>query len=80
MDLNISEMLRDLRLQKQKLDRAIAALESLAETETAKTRATPGKHRRGRTWMGSKERKEVSARMKRYWASRRSHPPEKGSN
>ena len=79
MDLNISEMLRDLRLQKEKLDRAIAALEALAKTAGAEMESTSAK-RRGRTWMGAKERKEVSARMKRYWASRRGQPPKKGSD
>jgi len=64
--VDYSAILRELYSQRDKLDRAIEQLEALnAGFPPA------GKGRRGRKSMGAEERKEVSARMKRYWASRR---------
>jgi hypothetical protein len=42
---------------------------SLEELQAQNSR--PGGERRGRKFMGADERKEVSQRMRRYWASRR---------
>jgi hypothetical protein len=58
-------IIRDLREQKSRLDSAIAQLEALEGSGTA-TRSP-----RGRKSMGEAERREVSARIKKYWAKRR---------
>jgi hypothetical protein len=58
--------IKELYVEKQRLDRAIATLEALAEGELAKAVS-----RRGRKMMPVDERKKVSERMKRYWESRR---------
>jgi hypothetical protein len=60
--------IRQLQLEKQRLDKAIATLEALSPA-----RASESISRRGRKDMGAEERKKVSERMKRYWASRRNH-------
>ncbi len=59
-----------LRAELAKLDRAIAQIESLNSSQSASA-VLPKK--RGRKSMGPAERKEVSARLKRYWATRRKH-------
>jgi hypothetical protein len=51
-----------------RLDRAIAELASLA----AGSGVDGGPKRRGRKSMGPEERKQVSERMTKYWAGRRS--------
>lgn len=63
--MNIREHILALRREVAQIDTVIAALERLATTEF------PGRSNRGRKSMGAEERKEVSARMKRYWASRK---------
>ena len=67
--LNLEPTIRYLRAQAEGLDRAIESLEKLlADPSTA---VGPATKRRGRKSMGLEERREVSARMKKYWASRR---------
>lgn len=63
MDLNGAIL--ELYVQRAKLIAAIAHLEALAGS-----RDVPPS-RRGRKSMGEAERREVSERMKRYWARRR---------
>jgi hypothetical protein len=69
MDLN--KTIRDLYADKERLDRLIQLLEELV----ANRRGTQGlklpRSGRGRKFMGAKERKEVSRRMKKYWEKRR---------
>ena len=65
MDYSLS--LRELYLQREKLDRAIEQLERLASDSPVDS----APKRRGRKFMGDEERKIVSARMKNYWAARR---------
>ena len=57
--------LRELYAEKAKLDKAIATLESLVAGHSEPV------SRRGRKSMSEDERKEVSERMRKYWASRR---------
>jgi hypothetical protein len=59
-------ILNELHNQRDKVNRAIEELEAL-QAGLPLTR----KSNRGRKTMGAEERQEVSARMKRYWASRR---------
>ncbi|MDR3642427.1 MAG: hypothetical protein P4L74_02250 [Candidatus Doudnabacteria bacterium] len=56
----------ELYARKEKLDRAIAALEALQAQGEA-----PSTKRRGRKFMPAEERKIVSERLQRYWAKRR---------
>lgn len=69
MDLN--KTIQDLYAEKEKLERVIASLEELQRAAEANTQAMGRSKRRGRKSMGSQERKEVSERMKKYWADRR---------
>ena len=59
--LNLNDTLRALRWELDRINRAIATLESIPENPTPKPR-------RGRKSMGQEERTEVSRRMKSYWA------------
>ena len=63
--------IRELVEEKKRLDRLIAALEAVdnGDSHAALDRVTS---RRGRKAMSEAERREVSDRMKRYWANRRS--------
>jgi hypothetical protein len=65
--VDYSLSLRELYLQREKLERAIEQLERLAAGSSAEL----APKRRGRKSMGADERKIVSARMKSYWAARR---------
>jgi hypothetical protein len=65
--------IRQLYVEKERLDKAIAILESLSDGGLDAPAS-----RRGRKNMPEDERVKVSERMKRYWASRRkSSDPEK---
>ena len=65
MDLRL--LLKQLRLEKERIDRKIARLEQLHDTGDG---VMP--KRRGRKSMSDAESRVVSERMKRYWAGRRS--------
>lgn len=58
-------MIEDLRGQKERLDRAIASMEKLQAAGDV-----PVRKRRGRKSMSPEERREVSARMRKYWTTR----------
>jgi hypothetical protein len=64
--MDVWAALRELWLEKQRLDRTIQILEAIERGE-----APPGKPGRGRSSMPEEERKIVSERMKRYWARQR---------
>jgi hypothetical protein len=63
---DIYRIIRELVDERNKLDRIIASIE-----EMILTGETPALNRRGRKSMDSAARKQVSERMKRYWAKRR---------
>jgi hypothetical protein len=65
--MDIDRLIEDLNAEIDKLKRVVGYLEELRGTSGAS--ATPS--RRGRKSMNAEERQEVSARMKKYWASRR---------
>ena len=65
--VDYSLSLRELYLQREKIERAIEQLERLA----ADMPGGSAPKRRGRKFMGAEERKIVSVRMKNYWAARR---------
>ena len=72
--MDLGEAIRQLALEKERIERAIAELEELKKTGGA---AGGGlvKKRRGRKSMGLEERRQVSKRMSKYWANRRQHQP-----
>jgi len=70
--MDLYKAIQDLYAEKEKLERVIASLEELQRTAAATTPLLPkGAKRRGRKSMGTRERAEVSERMKKYWANRR---------
>ena len=72
MDLNAT--IREMRAERDRLAAVIAQLEAITQgkngTHAAYKALVPRSHR-GRKSMGVEERREVSVRMKKYWASRR---------
>jgi hypothetical protein len=67
--MDFHKTIQELRQEKQKLDRVIASLEAL---QSSVDTTAPHKVGRGRRFMGAAERLEVSERMRRYWAAKRS--------
>lgn len=65
--LDLQKAIRELYEEKEKIDGVIASLEQYLRTKGA---GAP-KRKRGRKSMGPQERQEVSARMRSYWAGRR---------
>jgi len=70
--MDLYKAIQNLYAEKEKLEHVIASLEELQRTAGAPPAIPNSGKRRGRKSMSSKERKEVSERMKRYWESRRS--------
>jgi hypothetical protein len=62
--VNIDEIIAGLRVERDKLTEAISAVEKLMTADSQPRHS-------GRKSMGMEERRHVSERMKRYWASRR---------
>jgi hypothetical protein len=60
-----------LQAHRENVLQAIDALEDL-HTSRVSLSINPIRKRRGRSSMGPEERKQVSLRMKRYWAARKS--------
>ena len=67
--MDLQQAIRELYDEKERIDGVIASLEQYLKRSGAV--AIP-KRRRGRKSMGPEERQEVSARMRNYWAARRS--------
>lgn len=72
--MNVYKALSELYAEKKRLDIAISALEKRLAADVEADGAVRG--RRGRHSMSAEERKEVSRRMSRYWASRRASAPD----
>ena len=73
--MDILKALRELYLEKSRLDRLIAICESKIKEQDRRL----SRSKRGRKSMSMDERKIVSERMRNYWASRRekkSDPPQ----
>ena len=66
--VDLIKTIEELRREKERLERVIASLEELNASVAGAE--TPVGNRRGRKSMSPQERREVSARMKRYWANR----------
>jgi hypothetical protein len=68
--LDLYRTIRILNDERQRLDKLIESLELLKISESGPAgRKAPG--RRGRKGMSAAERREISERMKKYWAGRR---------
>lgn len=74
--MDLHKALQDLYAEKEKLERAIASLETLRRVGGELPPLPNIGKRRGRKSMDSRERAEVSERMKKYWASRRKQKSE----
>jgi len=68
--MDLSKTIAELYEEKMKLDRVIASLEQLGEDPFPLSIAATAP-RRGRKFMSPQERREVSERMRRYWAGRK---------
>ena len=66
--MDLSKTIAELYEERTRLDRVIASLEQLGESSSPVSISTP---RRGRKFMSPEERREVSERMRRYWAGRK---------
>lgn len=69
--MDLQPIIRILQLELERVEKAIAQLEQLQNASGNGSGDHRNKSKRGRKSMGSEERREVSERMKKYWASRR---------
>jgi hypothetical protein len=70
--MDLYKAIQDLYAEREKLERVIASLEDLQRAAGGNVPPLPkSEKRRGRKSMNADERRQVSARMKKYWASRR---------
>ena len=76
--MDLYKAIQQLYEEKERLERVIASLEELQRTASDVPILPPATKRRGRKSMTAAERQEVSARMKKYWESRRK-PRDSGS-
>ena len=67
--MDYSQNIQEQRDEQARIDSTIAQLETLAGSGDGNGIAP--RSRRGRKSMGEAERREVSARMKKYWAIQR---------
>jgi hypothetical protein len=67
--MELPKLIEKLREERAKLDVVIASLEQLEATMAEAKKVV--RKKRGRKSMDEAGRKEVSERMKKYWASRR---------
>ena len=73
--MDLQDTIRRLKIEKERLEHAIAHLEELQRGGGSHFPQIMPK-RRGRKSMSPDERREVSERMKKYWAGRRQSKPE----
>jgi hypothetical protein len=66
MPLDLKETIRKLRVDLELIETAIVSLEAAQAAHSGSAQI-----KRGRKSVGATEREDVSARMKKYWASRR---------
>jgi len=72
--MDLTKTIEELLREKEKLERVIASLEELHGNVTD---GVPQPKRQGRKFMSLEERREVSARMTRYWKDRRNQHRER---
>lgn len=66
--MNIDEIIASLEREHERIMAALTQLRAIARAQDGSVRQ---RSTRGRKSMGAAERLQVSARMRRYWASRR---------
>jgi hypothetical protein len=71
-------LIDQLRAEREMLQNVIASLERLQAKIDAGREFPDGRRRPGRKSMAATERKQVSERMKRYWAEKRKREEEAG--
>ena len=69
--MDLYKAIQELYAEKEKLERIIKALEELQQKSPLLPELAEPPKRRGRKSMSSKERQQVSRRMKEYWEQRR---------
>ncbi len=70
--MDTTRLIRNLRGEKGRIERAIAALEALSSDGAAsQTTRTAGLNKAGRRKMSPAARKRISEMMKKRWAARR---------
>jgi hypothetical protein len=70
--MDTTRLIRNLRGEKVRIERAIAALEALgSDGAGSRTTRTAGPNKAGRRKMSPAGRKRISEMMKRRWAARR---------
>jgi hypothetical protein len=69
--MDLSKIIGELYVQRDKLDFVIAALEELQRVHQSVDSLATSPRRRGRKSMSAEERLQVSERMKEYWQNRR---------
>lgn len=74
--MDLQKAIRELYEEKERIEGVIASLEQYLRTNGA---VVVTKRKRGRKSMSPEERREVSARMRNYWASRRDSPPNRST-
>jgi len=72
--MDVFKALRELYLEKSRVDRLIAICESKIKDQDRRL----SRSKRGRKSMSMEERQVVSERMRRYWAGRREKKTEVG--
>ena len=70
--MDTTRLVRDLRGEKGRIERAITALEALSSDSTgSQTKRTAGANKPSRRKMSPAARKRISEIMKKRWAARR---------
>ncbi len=70
--MDLKALIDELNARKAVLENAIGSLKEIQQSLSGGPQTSEAK--RGRKSMDEEERREVSERMKRYWASRRMAP------
>jgi len=70
--MDTTRLIKDLRAEERRIERAIAALEALSSDSTgSQTTRIAGANKAGRRKMSPAARKRISMMMKKRWAARR---------
>ena len=72
--MDLTKALAALRLEKERVERAIALLEELQSGSELSPESPSSSKRPGRKSMDAEERRQVSERMLKYWKDQRNKP------
>jgi hypothetical protein len=72
--VDLTQALAALRLDKERIERAIGLLEELQRSSGVPPEIPSSPKRRGRKSMGTEERRQVSERMLKHWHEKRNKP------